>query len=157
MIHMKGMLPELGTYRGLCARTKELMGYTPRAGRKHAPALSISDDMPEAGGGACTGAAEGADAESSDDDDAGDGDGDPDPARRHSRPTHSPVFLPALLGFAPLSHYVGFGRSRIYQLINAGEFPPPIKIGKSSRWIRAEIDQWLSSRIAERSTNKGAR
>ena len=51
---------------------------------------------------------------------------------------------PALLAFEHLSRYVAFGRSRIYQLIAAGEFPKPIKIGKSSRWLKTEIDAWIS-------------
>jgi len=75
------------------------------------------------------------------------GDPDPEPARR--RP-HQHTFAPALLGFASVSHYVGFGRSRIYQLINAGEFPPPVKIGKSSRWVKAEVDAWIGSHTAQR-------
>jgi prophage regulatory protein len=85
-----------------------------------------------------------------DDGDGGDSDGDPD--RRRSRLIkNSPSTLPpALLGFAPLSKYVHLGRSRIYQLVGAGEFPPPIKVGCSSRWVRAEIDQWLLDRIAAR-------
>ncbi len=112
-------------------------------GNDHAPTLSITDDMPEAGGGgeSAAGAPEVA---ASDDD--GDGDGDPDSDRR-SRPrskSSHPSFPPALLAFEPLSHYVSFGRSRIHQLVAAGEFPQPIKVGKSSRWVKAEIDAWIS-------------
>lgn len=62
----------------------------------------------------------------------------------------TPGESPALLAFNPLSHRVGFGRSRIYLMISKGEFPPPIKVGRSSRWVRAEIDNWLSERIAAR-------
>lgn len=112
-------------------------------GNDHAPTLSISDDMPETGGGGESAAAP--EVAASDDDD-GDGDGDPDSDRR-SRPrskSSHPSFPPALLAFEPLSHYVSFGRSRIYQLIAAGEFPQPIKVGKSSRWVKAEIDAWIS-------------
>ena len=83
-------------------------------GRDHAPALSISDDMPEAGGGGESAAAP--EVAASDDDD-GDGDGDPDSDRRRPRSkTSHPSFPPALLAFEPLSHYVSFGRSRSYQL-----------------------------------------
>ncbi|OQW90240.1 MAG: hypothetical protein BWK72_03285 [Rhodoferax ferrireducens] len=57
---------------------------------------------------------------------------------------------PALLAFDSLSRYVNFGRSRIYALINQGEFPPPVKIGKSSRWVKAEIDAWLTKQVAAR-------
>ena len=64
--------------------------------------------------------------------------------------------LPALFAFCLLSAYVGFGRSRIYQLIADGQFPPPIKIGKSSRWVRAEIDEWLNKQVeARNSVNEG--
>ncbi|WP_353847720.1 AlpA family phage regulatory protein [Acidovorax sp.] len=100
--------------------------------------------MPESGGGGESAA--GAPEVAASDDDDGDGDGDPDSDRR-SRPrskTSHPSFPPALLAFEPLSHYVAFGRSRIYQLIAADEFPKPIKIGKSSRWVKAEIDAWIS-------------
>ena len=108
----------------------------------------ISSGFPEAGGGGGAEAESGSEATgapevaASDDDD---GDGDPDSDRRRPRSkTSHPSFPPALLAFEPLSHYVGFGRSRIYQLIAAGEFPQPIKVGKSSRWVKAEIDAWIS-------------
>ena len=111
----------------------------------------ITNGFPEAGGGGAAAmdadteatGGDGAPAEASDDDDDG-GDGDGDPDRRRGPSTFSPSFAPALLAFAPLSHYVSFGRSRIYQLISAGEFPKPIKVGKSSRWRKAEIDQWIA-------------
>lgn len=123
--------------------------------RDYAPKLSISDDMPEGGGGETTGT-DGPPVEASDDDDGGDSDGEP--ARRRPLPKKSPPSSqPALLGFEPLSQYVSFGRTRIYQLIAAGQFPPPVKIGKSSRWVRAEIDQWLSSQIKARQQQLTAR
>lgn len=112
---------------------------------------TISNGFPEQGGGGaataevsdCSG--EGAPEVAASDDDGGDGDGDPDSDRRRPRSkTSHPSFPPALLAFEPLSHYVSFGRSRIYQLIAADEFPKPIKVGKSSRWVKAEIDAWIS-------------
>ena len=116
---------------------------------------SISNGFPEQGGGGgaaaeaeasdCSGGEGAPEVAASDDD--GDGDGDPDSDRR-SRPrskSSHPSFPPALLAFEPLSHYVSFGRSRIYQLIAAGEFPQPIKVGKSSRWVKADIDAWIAS------------
>lgn len=144
---------------------------------RHVEVSMISSGFPEQGGGgssaakahapasgfnaAETGAAEEstggegapAVAAADDDDDGGDGDGEDDCRRPRSKKS-PPSFPPALLAFEPLSHYVGFGRSRIYQLINAGEFPPPVKIGKSSRWVRAEIDNWLSAQIAARPTTQ---
>lgn len=60
----------------------------------------------------------------------------------------------ALLSFNPLANYVSMGRSRIYALINEGDFPPPIKIGKSSRWLKSEIDSWITAQAAARQTSQ---
>ena len=57
---------------------------------------------------------------------------------------------PALLAFNPLSGYVSMGRSRVYALIDEGRFPPPIKIGRSSRWIKSEIDSWITEQASAR-------
>ena len=116
------------------------------AALSHAPAVGLTAAEAEASD--CSGG-EGAPEVAASDDDDGDGDGDPDSDRRRPRSKSShPSFPPALLAFEPLSHYVSFGRSRIYQLIAAGEFPQPIKVGKSSRWVKAEIDAWISKQAA---------
>lgn len=130
----------------------QLVGYRQTTGRDHCPALSISDDMPESGGG---GVADGVEVAASDDDDGGDDDGEP--ARRSPHKTQSLTFPPALFAFSYLSHYVGFGRSRIYQLIADPvlKFPSPIKIGKSSRWLKTEVDNWLTKQADSRHTVAG--
>lgn len=81
--------------------------------------------------------------------DQGSGDADPEP---DSRPSNAGLkqLAPALLPFHALSAYVSFGRSRIYQLIQDGSFPPPIKIGKSSRWLMMEVDAWVEQHINSR-------
>ena len=63
----------------------------PPNGRKHAPTLSISDDMPESGGGgAAAGVTDGPDVAASDDDEGGEGDGDPDRQTRKALRTRNP-------------------------------------------------------------------
>ena len=42
---------------------------------------------------------------------------------------------------------VGLGRSSIYDRIKRGEFPKPIKVGRVSGWIEAEVQVWISERI----------
>ncbi len=38
----------------------------------------------------------------------------------------------------------GIGRSTIYRMMQQGEFPKPIKLGKKiSGWLEEDIDQWL--------------
>ncbi|HCU1240453.1 AlpA family phage regulatory protein [Klebsiella variicola] len=36
-----------------------------------------------------------------------------------------------------------------YKLIRDGQFPKPIKLGRSSRWLRSEVEDWLEERIAD--------
>lgn len=36
-----------------------------------------------------------------------------------------------------------------YKLIQDGEFPKPIKLGRSSRWLKSEVEQWLHIRISQ--------
>ena len=39
------------------------------------------------------------------------------------------------------------GRSTIYRLMRAGQFPTPIRIGpRAVRWPTSEIDTWLAER-----------
>ena len=116
------------------------------AALNHAPTTGLTAAEAEAAD--CSGG-EGAPTAAAPDDDDDGGDSDGEPAR--SRPQlHKTPSLPALLAFASLSHYVSLGRSRIYGLIADGEFPKPIKIGKSSRWVRAEIDTWISHQSQQR-------
>ncbi|EDU9160636.1 AlpA family phage regulatory protein [Salmonella enterica] len=36
-----------------------------------------------------------------------------------------------------------------YKLIKDGEFPKPIKLGRTSRWLRSEVENWFQKRIDE--------
>lgn len=38
---------------------------------------------------------------------------------------------------------VGIRRTKIYELINEGEFPAPVKVGRASFWRSHEIDAWV--------------
>ena len=45
----------------------------------------------------------------------------------------------------------GLGRSEIYRRISVGSFPAPIKLGeRASAWNAAEVDGWITERIAAR-------
>ncbi|MEQ5369235.1 helix-turn-helix transcriptional regulator [Morganella morganii] len=43
----------------------------------------------------------------------------------------------------------GLSDKWFYKLIQDGQFPKPIKLGRSSRWLKSEVDTWLKARIAE--------
>ncbi|MGP0945483.1 helix-turn-helix transcriptional regulator [Serratia sp. CY74737] len=36
-----------------------------------------------------------------------------------------------------------------YKLIGDGLFPKPIKLGRSSRWSKIEVESWMQQRIAD--------
>ncbi|MDE9442721.1 helix-turn-helix domain-containing protein [Xenorhabdus bovienii] len=36
-----------------------------------------------------------------------------------------------------------------YKLISEGRFPKPIKLGRSSRWRRSEVETWMQQRITD--------
>lgn len=52
-----------------------------------------------------------------------------------------------LLKLRDVEEAVGLCRASIYARIQSGEFPAPVKIGRSSRWPATEVDQWIDSQI----------
>jgi len=59
--------------------------------------------------------------------------------------------ITTLLRLPQVKHRVGFSRSQIYLLMNAGKFPRPVQLGPGSRaWVAAEIDEWCKQKIAAR-------
>lgn len=44
----------------------------------------------------------------------------------------------------------GFTPRYFYKLINNGEFPSPIKFGRSSRWLLKDYDEWKVRHIEKR-------
>ncbi len=85
------LVGNFGHYESMYLRYEHhLTNYKQPNGREHAPTLSISDDMPESGGGgAAAGVADGPDVAASDDDGDSD-DGDPDRRSRKASRTRNP-------------------------------------------------------------------
>ena len=54
-----------------------------------------------------------------------------------------------LLRLPSVRRKTGLGRSTIYRLIAAGQFPAPIKLGPAtSAWDAAAVDEWIAARCA---------
>ncbi|MBG5949428.1 AlpA family transcriptional regulator [Proteus terrae] len=51
-----------------------------------------------------------------------------------------------------ITRLTGLTDKWFYKLIKDGEFPKPIKLGRSSRWLKSEIENWLQERITESRT-----
>ncbi|MCL6721580.1 AlpA family transcriptional regulator [Klebsiella sp. T2.Ur] len=48
----------------------------------------------------------------------------------------------------------GFTSRYFYKLINNGEFPFPIKFGRSSRWLLRDYSEWKARHIGSRDARK---
>lgn len=43
----------------------------------------------------------------------------------------------------------GLHRPRIYNLIKTAGFPRPLKLGKTSRWRKVDVDAWLRQQAVD--------
>lgn len=54
-----------------------------------------------------------------------------------------------LVDMAFITTFSGLSDKWFYKLIQNGLFPKPIKMGRSSRWLRSEVEAWVQQRIAD--------
>lgn len=55
-----------------------------------------------------------------------------------------------LLRLEAVQDRIGLRKSKIYTMINEGEFPRPVKLGPCNAWPEREVSAWIAERIAER-------
>ncbi|TCZ55864.1 helix-turn-helix transcriptional regulator [Klebsiella grimontii] len=48
-----------------------------------------------------------------------------------------------------ITEFTGLSDKWFYKLIHDGLFPKPIKLGRSSRWLKSEVEDWVQKRITE--------
>lgn len=61
----------------------------------------------------------------------------------------SPALLnDQLVDMAFITTYTEMTDKWFYKLISEGLFPKPIKLGRSSRWLKSEVEAWVQQRIA---------
>lgn len=57
----------------------------------------------------------------------------------------------SLLRLKEVKTRVGIGHSTIYELMNSGRFPRPLRLSDNRvAWIESEVVSWLAARISER-------
>lgn len=54
---------------------------------------------------------------------------------------------PRLLRLPATLERVGLGRTAFLDLVREGKAPKPVKIGRASAWVEAEVSDWLRERI----------
>lgn len=55
----------------------------------------------------------------------------------------------SLIDMNYITSFTGMTDKWFYKLISEGHFPKPIKLGRSSRWYKSEVEQWMQQRIEE--------
>lgn len=54
-----------------------------------------------------------------------------------------------LIDMTFITTYTGMTDKWFYKLIQEGLFPKPIKLGRSRRWHKSEVECWLQQRITD--------
>ncbi|MEP9232396.1 AlpA family transcriptional regulator [Enterobacter hormaechei] len=61
--------------------------------------------------------------------------------------TPTSLLTDKFVDMAFITQLTGLTNKWFYKLIKEGEFPKPIKLGRSSRWLQSEVETWLQQRI----------
>jgi prophage regulatory protein len=54
-----------------------------------------------------------------------------------------PGCTPELAPVGEVETMTSVKKTKIYQMCAAGDFPPPIKIGRASRWLISDVREWI--------------
>lgn len=46
-----------------------------------------------------------------------------------------------------IARLTGLSDKWFYKLIQEGVFPKPIKMGRASRWLKSDLEEWLQAKI----------
>lgn len=60
-----------------------------------------------------------------------------------------PLINDQFVGMDFITQYTGMTDKWFYKLIQEGKFPRPVKFGRSSRWLKSEVETWMQERIQE--------
>jgi prophage regulatory protein len=79
-------------------------------------------------------------------------------------PTEGPTMSDATVGPAALElrprtrvvRQTGLSPATIHRKVRTGDFPKPVHIGRSARWVGSEVDAWITAHIAARDAQGGA-
>ena len=64
----------------------------------------------------------------------------------------SPDQIDRLLTLEEVRRIIGLSSATLYRLIARGQFPSPIRIGRTSRWPESEVSSFVQARMGSRET-----
>lgn len=59
----------------------------------------------------------------------------------------TPLLDDQLVDMAFITNFTGMTDKWFYRLISEARFPAPIKLGRSSRWRKSQVEAWLLERM----------
>ncbi|MBA0167872.1 MULTISPECIES: AlpA family transcriptional regulator [unclassified Pectobacterium] len=59
------------------------------------------------------------------------------------------LFNDKMVDMVFITEFTGLSDKWFYKLISDGQFPKPIKLGRSSRWLKSEVENWVNKRISD--------
>ncbi|MHC4058650.1 AlpA family phage regulatory protein [Yersinia pseudotuberculosis] len=59
------------------------------------------------------------------------------------------LFNDQMVDMVFITEFTGLTDKWFYKLIKDGLFPKPIKLGRSSRWLKSEVEVWLLNKIKD--------
>ncbi|MES2027429.1 MAG: AlpA family phage regulatory protein [Pseudomonadota bacterium] len=63
--------------------------------------------------------------------------------------TTIPLLEDQFVDMAFITDFTGLTDKWFYKLIKDGEFARPIKFGRSSRWLKSEVEAWVLVRVQQ--------
>ena len=54
-----------------------------------------------------------------------------------------------LIDMVFITTYTNMTDKFFFKLIKNGQFPKPVKLGRSSRWRKSEVEAWMQERVVE--------
>ncbi|HHQ6575750.1 TPA: helix-turn-helix transcriptional regulator [Serratia fonticola] len=64
-----------------------------------------------------------------------------------TRNTNTSLLNDKIVDMVFITSFTGLTDKWFYKLIKDGTFPKPIKLGRSSRWMQSETENWVQNRI----------
>ena len=59
-----------------------------------------------------------------------------------------------LLTYSEVASRLNCCRQTVWKLVKRGEFPEPLRLGRSRRWLESDVDSWIAA-LAARSSAGG--
>lgn len=66
-----------------------------------------------------------------------------------SQSASTAAISPNLLSKSDVMKLLGVSDRTIEKMVAAGDFPPPIRLGKCARWAEAAVVAWLNEKVAK--------